>query len=244
MTQLKKTKKIDKKESVKKENVKNNVKIKDNNELSLPVYDLDGKESKNISLTKEIFKSDINDKLIAQSVRVYLFNQRQGTASTKTRGEVSGSTRKIYRQKGTGRARHGDIKAPIFVGGGVVGGPKPKDYSLKINKKQNKKAIFGSLSLQFKNNNILILNDDILSQKPKTKIIFNFLKKLNLNNKKITFILPKKSDNFILSIRNINNVDFITSESISCFKILNCQKLIFFEKSLNDIKKILLKIDN
>ena len=108
--------------------------------LTIPVYGLDGKEKGAAELPKEIFTVEASPKLLAQYVRVYLVNRRQGTASTKTRGEVSGSTRKIYKQKGTGKARHGDIKAPIFTGGGVVGGPKPQDYSLKLNKKQTKKA--------------------------------------------------------------------------------------------------------
>ncbi|MCS6956336.1 MAG: 50S ribosomal protein L4 [Patescibacteria group bacterium] len=214
---------------------------KEKNELELSVYNLNGEESGVISLPKEIFKTRINEKLITQAVRVYLFNQRQGTVSTKTRGEVSGSTRKIYRQKGTGRARHGDIKAPIFVGGGIVGGPKPKDYSLKINKKQNKQAIFGSLSFQFKNKNILIFNDKILSVQPKTKTIFNLLKKLQLINKKILFVLPKMEKNFILSIRNIKEVNFIDAKSINTYTILNCQKLVFFESSIEEIKKHFIK---
>src|SRR3989338_4919632 len=122
--------------------------------LTIPVYDLNGKEKGTVELAKEIFAVEASPKLLAQYVRVYLANRRQGTASTKTRGEITGSTRKIYKQKGTGRDRHGDIKAPIFVGGGTVGGPKPRDYSLKFNKKQTKKALFYSLSLKFKEQGI------------------------------------------------------------------------------------------
>src|SRR3989339_216040 len=113
--------------------------VKKNITLSVRVFSIDGKEKKTIELNKNIFDVKVSPSLLAQAVRVYLANQRAGTASSKTRSEVVGSTRKIYRQKGTGKARHGSLKAPIFVGGGVVGGPKPRDFSLKINKKQKTK---------------------------------------------------------------------------------------------------------
>lgn len=220
---------------------KETVKIEKKDNLSLPVYDFKAKEIDSLSLPKEIFKFKINEKLLAQSVRVYLANQRQGTVSTKDRGEVAGSTRKIYRQKGTGRARHGSIKAPIFVGGGIVGGPKPRDYSLKINKKQKKQAIFASLSLQLKNKNIIIFSDKILSIEPKTKKIFELLKNFNLNDKKVLFVLPKIEKKFILAARNIKKVDFIDAKSINAYKILSYQKLIFFESSIEEIKKNFIK---
>ncbi|MCS7092962.1 MAG: 50S ribosomal protein L4 [Patescibacteria group bacterium] len=212
---------------------------KKNEDTNLLIYDLEGNQTGNINLPPQIFKTTINEKLMAQTVRVYLFNQRQGTASTKTRGEVAGSTRKIYRQKGTGRARHGDIKAPIFVGGGVVGGPKPKDFSLKINKKQNKKSIISALSFQFKNENIIILDDEALKiDKPKTKIINRFLEKLGLKGKKVLFILPKLSQEFILSLRNIPKTDFIEARMINTYQILNCHQIIIFESAIDEIKKI------
>src|SRR3989338_10897476 len=107
---------------------------------SLVIYNIEGKEEKTIELPKDIFSVSANPSLLAQAVRVYLVNQRQGNVKVKTRSEVIGSTRKIYRQKGTGKARHGAIKAPIFVGGGVAHGPKQKDYNLKFNKKMRKKA--------------------------------------------------------------------------------------------------------
>lgn len=225
--------------SIKKQAIKEN-KEKDN--LSLPVYDFSGKEISNLSLPKEIFKFKVNDKLLAQAVRVYLANQRQGTASTKDRGEVAGSTRKIYRQKGTGRARHGSIKAPIFVGGGIVGGPKPKDYSLKINKKQKKQALFGSLSFQFKNNNIFILSDKLLKlDNLKTKKVFDLLKKLQINSKKILFVFSDFKNSFYLALRNIPKISFIDSKSINFYEVLKNQKIIFFESSINEIKKKFIK---
>src|SRR3989338_9847754 len=105
-------------------------------------------------MPKEIFAVEASPRLLAQYVRVYLANRRQGTASAKTRAEVKGSTRKIYKQKGTGKARHGDIKAPIFIGGGVVGGPIPRDFSLKFNKKQKRKVLFYALTLKLKQKDI------------------------------------------------------------------------------------------
>ncbi len=209
---------------------------KKQSEFILPVYDLSGEKKEDLDLPKEIFGFKINEKLLAQAVRVYLFNQRQGTASTKTRGEVAGSTRKIYRQKGTGRARHGSIKAPIFVGGGIVGGPKPKDYSLKINKKQNKQAILSALSLQFKNKNVLVFDDKILNEDLKTKTVYQLLKKLDLNDKKTLFILPKMEEKFIRASRNIEKTDFIDAKSINAYKVLNCQKLVLFKSSVLEIK--------
>src|SRR3990172_10626024 len=147
MPKIKKTKK-----EVRKKNVKAG--------LTLPVYGVDGKEKTPADLQKEIFSVEVNPRLLAQYVRVYLANQRQGNASTKTRGEVTGSTRKIYRQKGTGNARHGSIKAPIFVGGGITFGPKPRDYSLKMNKKQKTLALFSSLTVKANDKEIFALQDE------------------------------------------------------------------------------------
>jgi len=216
--------------------------VKKTTELTLPVYDVKGEEVKSLELPKEIFKSKINNSLLAQAIRVYQFNQRQGTASTKTRSEVKGSTRKIYRQKGTGRARHGDIKAPIFVGGGVAFGPKPRDYSLKINKKQKRQAIFSALSLQYQQKNIFLFDDKVLNIEAKTKSAAKLLEKLNIFGKKVLFVLPKMEKNsFILATRNIKEVGFIDAYSINVFEILNAHKLVFFESSLEVLKKHFLK---
>src|SRR3989338_1504391 len=125
--------------------------------LKLSVYDLKGKSVGKINLPKEIFGVKVNDKLMAQAVRVYLANQRQGTVSTKTRGEVKGSSRKIYRQKGTGRARHGSIRAPIFVKGGLVFGPKPRDFGLSLPKKMKKAALFAALSAKLRDGEVKVV---------------------------------------------------------------------------------------
>jgi len=210
--------------------------------LNVAVYNLKGEETKTIALPKEIFSCEVKPALLAQAVRVYLTNQRQGNASTKTRGEVTGSTRKIYRQKGTGKARHGDIKAPIFVGGGIVGGPRPKNYSLSITKGQKSKAFFGALSLKLKENKIVILEDKVLMAKPKTKEIFSFLKSIKQDNRKVIFILPKiEKSNFILSARNINKVNIVDSKSLTTYEVLKEGLLIFLESSLEVFTKHFLK---
>lgn len=213
--------------------------------LNVPVYNLMGEETKTIALPKEIFSCEAKPALLAQAVRVYLTNQRQGNASTKTRGEVTGSTRKIYRQKGTGKARHGSMKAPIFVGGGVVGGPRPKNYSLSITKGQKNKAFFGALSLKLKDHKIVVLEDKVLMEKPKTKEIYSFLKSIKQDNKKVIFILPKmEKNNFILSSRNINKVNIVDAKSLTTFEVLKEGLLIFLESSLEVFTKHFLKHEN
>lgn len=234
--------KIKKTSSIKDKKIKEKKTVKNLTGLMIPVYDIKGKEINQIELPKEIFNYKVNKSLIAQALRVYQFNQRQGTASTKTRGEVIGSTRKIYRQKGTGRARHGSIKAPIFVGGGVAGGPKPKKYSLKITKKQKRKAIFSGLTFMFKNKKIIGLDKKTLTIDSKTKYITQFLKSLNLINKKIVFILPKmEKNNFVLAARNIQGVNIIDVKSLNIFQVFNYDRLIFFEDSIEIIKNHFLK---
>ncbi len=207
-------------------------------EFSLPLYDKKGEIKSEIQISKKIFSEKINPSLIAQAVRVYLANQRQGTASTKTRGEVKGSTRKIYRQKGTGRARHGSIKAPIFVGGGIVGGPKPRDYSLKLNKKQKRKAFYSALTLQYQEKNLLVFDREFLKINLKTKEVVKILEKLNLLGKKILFIFSKlEENNFLLAARNIEKVDFIDVYSLNTYEVLNHQKLVFFADALEVLEK-------
>jgi len=213
--------------------------------LNVSVYNLKGEETKTITLPKEIFSCEAKPALLAQAVRVYLTNQRQGNASTKTRGEVTGSTRKIYRQKGTGKARHGDIKAPIFVGGGIVGGPRPKNYSLSITKGQKRKAFFGALSLKLKESKIIVLEDKVLMTKPKTKEIFSFLKSIKQDNKRVIFVLPKmEKSNFILSSRNIKKVNIVDAKSLTTYEILKEGLLIFLESSLGVFTKHFLKHEN
>ena len=205
--------------------------------LSLSIYGIDGKEQKTIELPKEVFAVTPNKSLITQAIRVYLVNQRQGNVKVKTRSEVIGSTRKIYRQKGTGKARHGAIKAPIFVGGGVAHGPKQKDYNLKFNKKEKKIALYGSLSTKLKENKIFGLEEKALMMKPKTKTVSNFLSELKLTGKNNLMILKKlETNNLVLAMRNIPNISFVDVNSLNPYLVLKSSSLIFVENALEVFK--------
>ncbi|PIU37197.1 50S ribosomal protein L4 [Candidatus Roizmanbacteria bacterium CG06_land_8_20_14_3_00_34_14] len=205
--------------------------------LSLSIYGIDGKEQKTIELPKEVFAVTPNKSLITQAIRVYLVNQRQGNVKVKTRSEVIGSTRKIYRQKGTGKARHGAIKAPIFVGGGVAHGPKQKDYNLKFNKKEKKIALYGALSTKLKENKIFGLEEKALTMKPKTKTVSNFLSELKLIGKNNLMILKKlETNNLVLAMRNIPNISFVDVNSLNPYLVLKSSSLIFVENALEVFK--------
>jgi len=212
-------------------------KIEKKSKLSLSVYGIDGKEQKTIELPKEVFSVTPNKSLITQAIRVYLVNQRQGNVKVKTRSEVIGSTRKIYRQKGTGKARHGAIKAPIFVGGGVAHGPKQKDYNLKFNKKEKKLALYGALSTKLKENKIFGLEEKTLTMKPKTKTVSNFLSELKLIGKNNLMILKKlETNNLVLAMRNIPNISFVDVNSLNPYLVLKSSSLIFVENALEVFK--------
>jgi len=212
-------------------------KIEKKSKLSLSVYGIDGKEQKTIELPKEVFSVTPNKSLITQAIRVYLVNQRQGNVKVKTRSEVIGSTRKIYRQKGTGKARHGAIKAPIFVGGGVAHGPKQKDYNLKFNKKEKKIALYGALSTKLKENKIFGLEEKALTMKPKTKTVSNFLSELKLIGKNNLMILKKlETNNLVLAMRNIPNISFVDVNSLNPYLVLKSSSLIFVENALEVFK--------
>ncbi len=231
--------------TTKKPTAKKIVEKKSPSGLTIKLYDREGSEKKTVELSKEIFSQKENPKLLAQYVRVYLANQRQGTASSKTRGEVTGSTRKIYRQKGTGRARHGSIKAPIFVGGGVVGGPKPRDYSLKLNKKQRQKALFLALTLKQKANAIFAADKDLITIEPKTKLIARFLREVGSKDQKVLFVLPKmEKSNFIFAARNIPGVHIIDAHSLNPYLLLQARKIIFVDNALSVMETHFLNHEN
>lgn len=201
--------------------------------LEVKIYNIEGQEIDKTMLPKEIFEVKASPALLAQYVRVYLANQRQGTQSVKTRGEVIGSTRKIYRQKGTGRARHGSRKAPIFVGGGSAHAPKPRDYSLKMNKKQKIKALYGALSQRAQEEKITIV-EGLLDIAAKTKHMSKILKNLSLDQKKrLLLISPQKNHvSLYQAVRNIAYVDCVDVESLNAYTILRCSHLIFAKEAL------------
>ena len=212
--------------------------------LTLKFFDLEGKPGKDIELPAEIFNTVSHPKLLAQYVRVFLANNRSGNASTKTRAQVRGSTRKIYRQKGTGRARHGSRRAPIFVGGGIIGGPTTKDFSLKLNKKQRRKALFSALTIKYKEENTIGLATDTKTAEPKTKIVSKFLKLANLDSKKVLLVLSKfEKNNLVLAARNIPSVTVVESQSINPYLILQNDKVIFAQDALESLKKHFLKAE-
>ncbi|OGK20547.1 50S ribosomal protein L4 [Candidatus Roizmanbacteria bacterium RIFCSPHIGHO2_01_FULL_39_8] len=206
---------------------------------------MNGIKKSDLEVPKEAFNEKENPNLLAQYVRVYLSNQRTGTASTKTRSEVKGSTRKIYKQKGTGRARHGDIKAPVFVGGGITGGPKPRNYSLKMNKKQIRKALYIAFSQQFKNKNIVALADEFLGMQAKTKLIADFLKKMQFDRLSILILVAKGGrNNFTLALRNLPLVIVKDIMSVNAYEILQCKKIFIIESALPVLEKHFLKHEN
>lgn len=210
--------------------------------LEIPVFDVKGIETKKISLSEDIFHTKVNKALVAQYVRIYLQNQRQGTVATKTRGEVIGTTKKIYRQKGTGGARHGSKKAPIFVGGGVTFGPHPRTFALSLNKKQKRQALFSSLTEKAAQGTIAAIENAFMEIEPKTKVIATFLKKAGFENKKLLVVLPEiKENGFVLSIRNIPNIELIQAQSLNPYIVMNNTQTLFVEGALEVLEKHFLK---
>lgn len=205
--------------------------------IAVDVYDLNGEIAEKMGLPPQIFGKNVNSNLLAQIIRVYQANKRAGTHSSKTRTEVIGSTRKIYRQKGTGRARHGDIKAPIFVGGGVAHGPKPRDYSLELPKKMKKLALIGALTGKLEQGLCLFVKglEDIT---PKTKIIYGMLKNLKVFSKSgklsknIMLVMPGGFKNILQAGKNIQNLNITTASLLNAYDVLLNQKIIFMKDSI------------
>lgn len=203
--------------------------------LKADLLDIKGKKIDQIELSDKIFGAKPNPSLIAQAVRVYLVNQRQGNASTKTRGEVQGSSRKIYKQKGTGRARQGSIRAPHRVGGGIVFGPRPRDFELSMNKKMKQKAFFSALSNKFQEKKVLFI-DGLEKLKGKTKEGVDFLKNIKLNKQKVLFVLPGSLEKLERSLRNIEKVTYEKVNLINIYQVINAEYIIFLKESIAKIK--------
>jgi len=206
--------------------------------LSVSVFGLDGAKKGTVSLPKEMFGAKINNALMAQAVRVYQVNQRQVTASTKTRGDVIGSTRKIYRQKGTGRARHGAIKAPIFVGGGVALGPHPRNFELKLSKQMKKKALFSALSQKLTDEKVFIV--DATQATGKTKEVYTMLKALNVLGKKkdsnILFVSDSKNAE-TRAARNIGGLTVEPAQNLNTYQVLRSNALVLAKSSIEALEK-------
>ena len=197
--------------------------------MELSVYKIDGTESgKKVALDEKVFGIEPNDHAIWLDVKQYLANQRQGTHKTKDRSEVAYSTKKLIRQKGSGGARHGSLKAGIYVGGGRVFGPKPRDYSFKLNKKLKQLARFSALSYKVKEN-ALIFVEPFTMDAPKTKEFIQILKNIKAGDRKILFILPENSTNIYLSSRNLPEVTVKSVDEINTYLIMNAYSMVMVD---------------
>ncbi len=204
--------------------------------MELKVYDIKGKETgRTVNLPESIFGIEPNEHVVYLAVKQYLANQRQGTHKAKERGEVKGSTRKIKRQKGTGTARAGAIRNPLYKGGGRVFGPRPRNYSFKLNKKVKRLARKSALSAMAKEGKIMIV-EDFNFDSPKTKNFVEVLKSFDLADKKSTFVFVNPNKNVYLSSRNLPNSKIVNSSSLNTYSILNAGKLVLTEPSISEIE--------
>ena len=197
--------------------------------MELPVLKIDGSESgKKVVLDEKVFGIEPNDHAIYLDVVQYLANQRQGTAKTKDRSEIAHSTKKLGRQKGGGGARHGSLKANIFVGGGRVFGPKPRLYRTKLNKKQKALARFSALSYKAQENAIVFV-EPFAMDAPKTKEFLNIIKAVKAGERKVLFVLPENSTNIYLSSRNLPEVNVITVNELNTYAIMNANSMVIMD---------------
>ena len=197
--------------------------------MELAVLKIDGTESgKKVTLNEQVFGLEPNDHAIYLDVKQYLANQRQGTHKSKERWEVAFSTKKIVRQKGSGGARHGSIKSNIFVGGGRVFGPQPRDYGFKLNKKLKQLARFSALSYKAKENVITVV-EPFAMEAPKTKEFISILNNIKANSRRVLFVLPENSNNIYLSSRNLENVKVTNVNELNTYDIMNAYSVVFVD---------------
>ncbi|HOW22111.1 MAG TPA: 50S ribosomal protein L4 [Sedimentibacter sp.] len=200
------------------------------------LYDITGSQIGDIELRDDIFGVEVNRHVMYEAVKNYLANQRQGTQSAKTRGEVRGGGRKPWRQKGTGRARQGSIRAPQWVGGGVVFAPKPRDYSYKLPKKIKRLALKSALSSKVKDNEIIVV-DSLVLDRPKTKDMVKVLSNLKAG-KKTLIVIPERDENVILASRNIPGVKTAYVNTINVYDILNCDSFLITREAVNKVEEV------
>jgi len=209
--------------------------------MKVAVLDIKGKDTgRKAELSKGVFAIEPNNHAVYLDVKQYLANQRQGTHKAKERAEITGSTRKIKKQKGTGTARAGSIKSGVFKGGGRMFGPRPRNYSFKLNKNLKRLARKSALSTQAKDKNLVVV-ENFDFETPKTKNFVNVLKALGLENKKSLFVLGASNNNVYLSSRNFKGSEVVMNSELSTYKILNANKLILLESSLEAIESNLSK---
>jgi large subunit ribosomal protein L4 len=201
--------------------------------MEIAVLNIEGKETgRKVNLNDSVFGIEPNDHAIYLDAKQYMANRRQGTHKSKERGEVSGSTRKLKRQKGTGTARAGSIKNPLFRGGGRVFGPKPRNYGFKLNKKMKQLARKSALSYKASNNKIIVLEDFSL-EVPKTKEMIRISNNLVNENKNLLFVLAERNKNVYLSSRNIQGVEVINATELTTYDIMKASTLIFAESAID-----------
>lgn len=209
--------------------------------MDINVLDIKGQETgRKVTLNENIFGIEPNDHVLYLAVKQYLADQRQGTAKSKERSEHAGSTRKLGRQKGGGGARRGDINSPVLVGGGRVFGPKPRDYSFKLNKKVKVFARKSALAYKAQDNAIVVVEDFNLDA-PKTKDFINIAKNLKVDSKKVLLVLPEVEKNVYLSARNLQKAEVMTASQVNSYKVLNADVVVITENSLKVIDEILTK---
>ena len=209
--------------------------------MEVKVVNISGKETgAKVQLPESVFGVTPNDHAIYLDVKQYLANQRQGTHKSKQRNEIAGSTRKLYKQKGTGGARAGSIKSPLFNGGGRVFGPQPRDYSFKLNKKLKSLARKSALAYKAQDNSIVVL-EDFNFDNIKTKNYINLVNALNLSNEKTLLVLPEQNNNIYLSSRNIQKAKVITASDLNTYDVLNAGKLLLTANSLKTLEEAFAK---
>ncbi|RZJ34952.1 MAG: 50S ribosomal protein L4 [Flavobacterium sp.] len=209
--------------------------------MEVKVLNISGKETgRTITLSDSVFGIEPNNHAVYLDVKQYLANQRQGTHKAKERAEVAGSTRKIKKQKGTGTARAGSAKNPLFKGGGTVFGPRPRSYSFKLNKSLKRLARKSAFSIKAKESNLIVL-EDFNFETPNTKNFINILKGLGLENKKSLFVLGETNKNVYLSSRNLKASSVVNASELSTYAILNANNLVLLEGSLEAIEENLSK---
>jgi len=201
--------------------------------MEISVYNIKGEDTgKKVTLKDGVFGIEPNDHIIYMDVKQYMANKRQGTAKSKERSEISGSTRKLGRQKGGGGARRGDINSPVMVGGGRVFGPKPRDYSFKLNKKEKALARRSALSYKVKEEAITVV-ENFTFEVPKTKEFLALAKNLKIENKKVLVVLPENNSAIYLSARNLQRADVTTVSELNTYKVLDAAHLVLLESSIN-----------
>jgi len=209
--------------------------------MKVAVLDINGKDTgRKADLSNNVFAIEPNNHAVYLDVKQYLANQRQGTHKAKERGEIVGSTRKIKKQKGTGTARAGSIKSPVFRGGGRIFGPRPRSYSFKLNKNLKQLARKSALSIQAKDNNLMVV-EDFNFDTVKTKNFSNVLKALELESKKSLFVMSGSNNNVYLSSRNLKTSKVVSNSGLNTYGILNAGKVVISESSLEEIKNNLSK---